>query len=137
MDAKVARHALSPELQATLAERIGRDVPEAREEFARLFQPRVLLMLQARLRDREAARELASDVLMAALGALRKGQLREGEKLSSFVYGIARNLVNNHLRGVYARPLDVPIEETHAVVDPYAEMEHAQRVESLRGRSRS
>jgi RNA polymerase sigma-70 factor (ECF subfamily) len=122
----------SPDAQAALAGRVARGEASAEEDFARLYRPRVLAMMRARLRDRETARELANDVLMAALVALRQGRLREGEKLSGFVHGIARNVANSHLRGVYARPPEAPLEESHAVVEPYEELERAQRVARVR-----
>ena len=64
----------------------------------RLFADRVMFMALARTRDREAARDVAQDVMLAVFRAVRAGQLRESERLAAFVYGIARNLINNHLR---------------------------------------
>jgi RNA polymerase sigma-70 factor (ECF subfamily) len=70
----------------------------AEDEFVRLFSKRVSLMLLARTRNPEAASELTQEVLLAVLQALRGGRVKEPEKLSAFVYGTARNLVNNHFR---------------------------------------
>jgi RNA polymerase sigma-70 factor (ECF subfamily) len=73
------------------------------------FAPRVRAMLRARLRQPEAVRDLTQDTLVAVLLALRKGQLREADRLPAFVHGVARNLANNHLRGEVRRaegPLD-------------------------------
>ncbi len=58
-----------------------------------------------RTHDREAARELVQDVLMAVIGALRKGQLQDTDKLPAFVHGTARNLINNRLRSQSQSPL--------------------------------
>jgi RNA polymerase sigma-70 factor (ECF subfamily) len=41
---------------------------------------------------------VTQDVMFAVVRALRSGHLRETERLAAFVYGTARNLINNHLR---------------------------------------
>ena len=48
--------------------------------------------------DPEASRDLLQDVLVAVLMALRKGQLREPDKLPAFVLSIARNMAQAYLR---------------------------------------
>ena len=81
----------------------------AEAAFAVYFAPRVRAMLRARLRQPEAVLDLSQDTLVATILALRKGQLREPDRLPAFVHGVARNIVNNHLRGEHRRgeaPLD-------------------------------
>src|SRR4051812_20986621 len=68
---------------------------EAEQEFAERYMPPVRAMLMARLRDPDLAADLKQDVMIEALCALRKGQVQDAEKLSQFVYGIARNCLNN------------------------------------------
>lgn len=58
-----------------------------------------------RTRDVEVARELVDDVLMATVTALRRGTVRETERLSGFVHGTAVNLINNYLRSRSRRPV--------------------------------
>lgn len=73
------------------------------------FAPRVRVMLRARLRQPDAVHDLTQDTLLAVILALRKGQLREPERLAAFVHGVARNTANNYLRGMHRRgeaPLD-------------------------------
>jgi len=70
----------------------------AEEELVKTYRRGVFAIAAARTRDREAALDLTQEVLIAALKALREGQLREPEKLAAFVHGIARNLINNYLR---------------------------------------
>ncbi|MDQ3213333.1 MAG: hypothetical protein M3Q85_11715, partial [Acidobacteriota bacterium] len=86
----------------TLADRIRAGDPAAEDELVRSFSQRLFVM--ALVRTREAARDLRQDVLIAALDALRKGQLRERDKLEAFVYGTARNVINNHLRARAQEP---------------------------------
>jgi RNA polymerase sigma-70 factor (ECF subfamily) len=88
----------SLERQIALAERTLAGDREAESELVRVFSPRVFALLCARTRDREASRDLLQDVFIALLSALRQGQLREADKLSAFVLGIARNIANSHLR---------------------------------------
>ncbi|MBM3768454.1 MAG: hypothetical protein FJW32_23990 [Acidobacteria bacterium] len=53
----------------------------AEEEFARQYHPRLLAMASARLRAPELARDIAQEAVMEALQSLRRGMLREPEKL--------------------------------------------------------
>lgn len=74
------------------------------EEFARAFYPHVMAMTAGRLRDRETASEITQEVLLGVLQALRKGQLRDPDKLPAFVIGTARNLINHHLQELATHP---------------------------------
>ncbi len=76
----------------------------AEESFARHFHPRLLAMCRVRLRDDALAQDLAQDSLLASLEALRKGSLRDPEKLAAFVHGVARNTINNYFRRRQAQP---------------------------------
>ena len=67
-------------------------------------------MATIRLRDPEAGREIAQETLLAVLQAVRDSKVREPEKLPAFVYGTARNLVNNHLRSRSQQPDHVPLD---------------------------
>ena len=96
--AGASRALLTPEQQSSLAERIRGHEPSAEEELVRIFSDRVRFLVLARTRDPEAARDLAQEVMLAVVRALRGEQLREPERLAGFVYGTARNLVNNYLR---------------------------------------
>jgi RNA polymerase sigma-70 factor (ECF subfamily) len=88
--------------------------------LAGYFAPRVRAMLRARLRQADAIHDLAQDTLVAVILAVRKGQVREPDRLPGFVQGVARNLANNHLRGVTRRaeaPFDAALEATLAARD--------------------
>jgi len=91
---------------SSFAERIQRGDHAAEEELAAHFHPRVLAMLAVRLRDREAAKDLAQDVILSVLVALREGRLENGDRLAGFIRGTARNLANNHLRVRQRRPTE-------------------------------
>ena len=98
------------------------------------FHPRIVAMAAVRLRDSEAAREIAQEALLAVLVALREGKLRESEKLPAFVSGTARNLVNNHFRSLRERPNSVELDpETPSAVNLATEAELAEQRRIVRG----
>jgi RNA polymerase sigma factor (sigma-70 family) len=82
----------------------------AEREFVEQYQPKVRAMLLARTRNSEVTADLVQDVIIEALCALRKSQLREASKLTPFVLGIARNLLNSHFRDASRQPesLELP-----------------------------
>ena len=92
-----------------LVDRIQRGDDSAEDELVRLFQREVLIGLRRRTHDNEASRELANDVLMAVVCALRAGRLLDSTKLRAFVRGIVRNLANNFLRTRRSRPYEEPL----------------------------
>jgi len=100
--------------------RIATGSPADEAALASYFAPRVRAMLRARLRQVEAVHDLGQDTLVAVILAIRKGQVREADRLPGFVQGVARNLANNHLRGVTRRgeaPFDEALEATLAARD--------------------
>jgi RNA polymerase sigma factor (sigma-70 family) len=118
---------LTPEQQRLLAERIRARDPSAEEELVRLFSARIAMMARARLRDAEVARDVTQDVLFAVIRALRQGQVREAERLSGFVYGTARNLINNHLRTRSRLPAEDPLDDQAVALDMPDLVEDAER----------
>ena len=87
-----------PDRWKELARRILAGDPGSEDEFVRIFYPHVMSIALGRLRDVEAAREVAQDTLMGVLRALREGGLREPEKLPSFVSRTALNRVNTAIQ---------------------------------------
>lgn len=83
---------------ARLIKAISEGDRDAEREFAERYMPPVRAMLMARLRDPDLASDLKQDVMIEALCALRRGQVQDPEKLSQFVFGIARNCLNNYFR---------------------------------------
>jgi len=125
--AGTSRALLTPEQQGTLAERIRSHDSSAEEELVHLFSSRVEFLAFVRTHDAEAARDLAQEVMLAVVCALRDGHLQEAERLPGFVYGTARNLINNHLRKRSRLPAEVPIDATlhlASTTDPVESREH-------------
>lgn len=96
--------------------------------MVRQFTRRIFVMSFVRTRDREAARDLVQDVLMAVIGALRKGQLQEPDKLPAFVHGTARNLINNQLRNEGQHPPLEPLPEDLPQANIVEQLEDGERV---------
>ena len=98
----------------------------------RLFGDRVRFLVVARTRDPEVARDLAQDVMLAVVRALRGGQLRDPERLSGFVYGTARNVINNYLRTRSRSPREEPIDAALQVASAVAAADTSERVALVR-----
>ncbi len=100
---------------------------EAEQSFVLQYLPKVRAMLLARTRNPEVAADLQQDVMIEAICALRRGQLREAAKLSAFVLGIARNLLNNYFQNANRQPvsLESPDDLPYlaAVTDTIAEQQ--------------
>jgi RNA polymerase sigma factor (sigma-70 family) len=111
-----------------LAQRVRQGDASAETELVREFTQRIFVMGVMRTHDREAARELVQDVLMAVISALRKGQLQDTDKLAAFVHGTARNLINNRLRSESQRPPQEPLSENLAQPSLTEQLEDAERV---------
>jgi RNA polymerase sigma-70 factor (ECF subfamily) len=83
---------------------------QAEQDFALRFMRPVKAMLMARLRNPDLAADLLQDVMIEAICAVRRGQLREPAKVAGFVAAVARNVLNNHFRGSARSPesLELP-----------------------------
>ena len=125
---------LSPQEDlARVADRIRAGDPAAEEEFVREFGERVRVFVVMRTRDREAARDLGQDIMISVLTALRDGRLRDSDRLAAFVYGTARNLVNNYLRTRRDERTGGPLPDVAATsADPSAAFETGQRQSLVR-----
>ena len=130
--AGVSRALLTPQQQRSLAERIRGHEPSAEEELVSLFSDRVRFMVLARTRDPEVARDLAQDVMLAVVRALRGEQLREPEHLAGFVYGTARNVLNNYLRTRSRLPKEDPIDDALNLAQPPARVDDSERMGLVR-----
>lgn len=111
------------ELNATSDEELARQViaggggtlPEA--ELCRRFGRRVRLYGRSRLHDDDAADELVQRVLLLVLRKLRGGEVREPQRIASFVLGTAR-MVALEMR----RPREQPMELDEELPCPRADL---------------
>ncbi len=98
--------------QIRMAEAVAQGDRDAEQAFVDRYLPRLRALLLARTRNADLAADLLQDVLIESICALRRGQLREPSKLTAFVHGIARNLLNSHFRTLARQPdsLELPDE---------------------------
>jgi RNA polymerase sigma-70 factor, ECF subfamily len=75
----------------------------AEAELYRRLAPRVRLYGLRHLRDRQAAADLVQQVLVMTLERLRAGEVREPERIASFVLGASRMTVLEMRRGTRRR----------------------------------
>jgi RNA polymerase sigma-70 factor (ECF subfamily) len=75
----------------------------AETELYRRLAPRVRLYGLRHLRDRQAAADLVQQVLLMTLERLRAGEVREPERIASFVLGASRMTVLEIRRGTRRR----------------------------------
>ncbi|MEP6917039.1 MAG: RNA polymerase sigma factor [Acidobacteriota bacterium] len=97
------------------------------------FVPRIKAMAVARTRNRELARDLTQETLIAVLKAARNGQVKDPNRIAAFVHGVARNIINNHLRRERDHPEAQFDEDAHGEVaaavvaaDDHAEQERTR-----------
>jgi RNA polymerase sigma factor (sigma-70 family) len=114
-----------------LVELVASGNHEAEREFVERYYPRVRAMLLARTRNADASADLTQDVLMEALCALRRGQLREASKLTAFVLGIARNLLKGHYRGQMRQPEGLEFPDQLPDLKPSSVLQLEERREDL------
>ena len=120
---------LSSEGQTDLEQRVRQGDRAAEAELAAYFGSRLLAMFIARTRDRELARDLSQDTLIVVLQQVRRGAVREPEKLSAFVHAIARNTLNSHFRSRGRTPREEPLlHDVAAQLPDYAEEEQRERL---------
>lgn len=117
---------------------------EAEAELYRRLAPRIKLYGLRHLRDQHASEDLAQQVLMTTIEALRAGRLREAEKLSSFVLGMCRMKVMDMRRGEQRRQKlleqfrgDVPGGTAGPAVMPLDRERLSKCVGSLKERERT
>ena len=84
---------------AGLVERIQLGDSEAETELVDRFYGRIFAMALARTGDPEVARDLAQEVMISVICALREGRLRNHDSLTGYVCTTARNTISFFFRG--------------------------------------
>ena len=93
---------------------------EAEDELARRYRRGVLIIVKRLVRNPADAEDLVHETFIVALEKIRRGELREPDRLSGFMSSIARNLALSHSRKAERR--------THKNVDEVAPPVDPQRV---------
>jgi RNA polymerase sigma-70 factor (ECF subfamily) len=91
-------------LDVELARLIARTPnPDAESQLCRRLFPRVRAYGLLHLRDESAACDLAQEVLIAVLRALREGRVADLDRLHAYVSGTCRNTVSDWRKGEHRR----------------------------------
>lgn len=115
-----------------LSERIRQGDRAAENELVAFYSSRVFAMAMARVRDREAARELVDDVMMATVTALRDGTVHDTTRLGAFIHGTALNLIHNHQRVRGRSPRGKPIDDEATAPDLAESCERDSDLQEMR-----
>src|SRR4051812_4881978 len=97
---------LTAEEQTDLVVAIRSGDAAAEGRLVEVFYAAIQAMTRVRTRGKLDVEDVCQDVLMAVLSALRRGQLRDAERLGAFVAGVSRNVINNQLRSRASRPVE-------------------------------
>jgi RNA polymerase sigma-70 factor (ECF subfamily) len=122
-DAQVARAA------RRIADAAPGEAREAEAELYRLLAPRARRYGLRHLRDAHAAADLMQQVMALTLEQLRSGQLREPERVLSFVLGACRLTVMDQRRGERRRE---DLLQRYADALPIADLHIAPRLDHQR-----
>ncbi|MFH1144898.1 MAG: sigma-70 family RNA polymerase sigma factor [Candidatus Eisenbacteria bacterium] len=104
----------------------------AEERFCLHFAPRIRAKVYATLRGRPDRDDLASEILQAALTALRDGRFRGECALPTFVHAIARNKIAEHIRRRRPETVELSEDIPAPTVSPMDEISRQQAARALR-----
>lgn len=96
---------IAPDDPASLVARIVRGDRRGEDDLIRRYRRGVLAVLSGARRDAAAIDDLYQETFRIAIEKIRAGALREPEKLSGFLCGLARNLAIEHFRRAARRPV--------------------------------
>jgi RNA polymerase sigma factor (sigma-70 family) len=117
---------------ASLARRVGSGDVDAEARIVEMCHGQALAQAARKVRDRETAREVANDVMLALLLALRKGLVRDVDRLEAFVYGTTLHLVHNRLRHDRHLPEGESVDFEITGGDPWPEHERLDQTRQIR-----
>jgi len=123
---------LTPEEQADLVVRVQAGDATAEARIAEFFAPAVQAMARARSRGAADAQDVCQDVMIAVITALRRGQLRDIQRLAPFVAGVARNVINAEFRTRRRRTAEPLTDADAPVADLRDEVDLRDRVRTIR-----
>lgn len=109
---------LEPRAAAELVERIRAGDRAAEARLVEVFSRPILMLLERHTSGRPEAQDLYQDTFRMALDKLRRGELREPERLAGFLASLARNLAIEFYRGVARRRTEADGDTLERVASP-------------------
>jgi RNA polymerase sigma-70 factor, ECF subfamily len=119
----------SPGTPAELVRRIRAGDASAESELVARYGRGVTIVIHRASSDASAVDDLCQQTFQIALEKIRRGDLREPEKLSGFICSLARNLVIDHFRRVAAHRFPGSVEGTQAADPAPGPLESLLKVE--------
>ena len=113
-----AESRLEPRAAAELVERIRAGDRRAEERLVEVFSRPILMLLERHTNGRPEAQDLYQDTFRLALDKLRRGELREPERLAGFLASLARNLAIEFYRGLARRRTEADGDTLERVASP-------------------
>jgi RNA polymerase sigma-70 factor (ECF subfamily) len=104
--------------EADLVSRIMAGDLEAEAELVKRYNRGVSFIIRQEVRDAAFADDLYQETFCLVLEKIRRGEVREPEKLSGFIGSVARNLTIGHFRRAGRREILIGTEETAALPHP-------------------
>jgi RNA polymerase sigma-70 factor, ECF subfamily len=103
---------------AGLIRRIKKGDHHAEAQLVESYSRDVMIIIRRDVSDSAIADDLWQETLWIVLKKIRRGDVREPEKLSGFIYGVARNLVIEYFRGAARHERLTETNEVMLVADP-------------------
>lgn len=117
---------------ASLVARIRAGETGAEELLVERYRRGVAIIIGRMVHDRFAAEDLSQETFRLTLEKIRRGDVRDPERFSGFICGIARNLAYAHLRGARSSESLDAAAERHAADDPLGEVLERERNAAVR-----
>ena len=125
----MSRDEASSGTAAELVRRIRAGDDAAESELVSRYGRGVTILIQRASSDASAVDDLYQQTFQIVLEKIRRGDVREPEKLSGFICSLARNLVIDHFRKAAARRFTGTVEESRTPDPAPGPLESLLRVE--------
>src|SRR5262245_15494667 len=91
---------------------------QAEAELVERYSRGVMIIIRREVRDTAVAEDIYQNVFRIVLEKIREGDVREPERLSGFVCGVARNLVIDYFRRAARQERMIEIKEAASLHNP-------------------
>ena len=116
-----------------LVKRIIAGDSAAEEEVVRRYNQGIAIIIDQIVRSRSATEDVSQDTFKIVLAKVRRGDLREPERLSGFVCSVARNAALDYIRRTRHLKNQVAIGDAEQIPDPApSQLEEVLRRERAR-----
>lgn len=114
----MAELAAGNEKPADLVRRILAGERSAEEELVHRYSRGIAIIIWRTVKDRADTDDLCQETFRIALEKIRRGDVREAEKLSGFICSLARNLALEHFRKTPRTETPEEAERNRPISDP-------------------